>query len=100
MDATELPQILKLIAALVFVLSLMGGLAFVLKKLGLSGPVTPQSKDKRLKIIEVLPLDAKRRLVLVQRDCVQHLIILGGNDERVVETGIAPPDNKCDERDS
>ena len=89
-----LPQIIQLIAALVFVLCLMGGLAFALKKLGFSGAAQPQGKTKRLKLVEVLPLDRTRRLAIVQRDDVQHLIILGGNHESVVETGIQPPDNE------
>ena len=32
----ELPQIIRLIAAMAFVIGLMGGLAFLLKKLGLA----------------------------------------------------------------
>lgn len=91
---SALPQIFQLIAALVFVVSLMGGLALVLKKLGLSGAVPAMAgKEKRLKIIEVLPLDARRKMVIVQRDEVQHLILLGGNHETVIETGIKPKDN-------
>ncbi len=90
----ELPQIFKALAALVFVLSLMGGLALAMKKLGLSGAAPIQGKTKRLKLIEVLPLDRARKLAIVQRDDVQHLIILGGNNECVVETGIKPPDNE------
>ncbi len=88
------PQILQLIAALAFVLSLMGGLAFALKKLGLAGAIPVQGKIKRLKLVEVLPLDRTRKLAIIQRDDVQHLIILGGNHESVVETNIKPLDNE------
>lgn len=88
------PQILQLIAALAFVLSLMGVLAFALKKLGLSGAIPVQGKTKRLKVIEVLPLDRTRKLAIIQRDDVQHLIILGGNCETVVETNIPRADNE------
>jgi flagellar protein FliO/FliZ len=88
MSWTELPQILRLIAALAFVVALMGGLALLLKKLGLSAPVTPAGKRKRLKLVESLPLDARRRLVLIQRDNKQHLVILGANGETVIETDI------------
>ncbi len=91
----DLPQILKLIAALVFVVSLMGGLAFILRKSGLGGPIPVQGKEKRLRLVEILPLDGRRKLVLLQRDDKQHLVILGANGETVVETDIKPKnDNK------
>lgn len=92
-DNTILIDLARMLAALVFVVALMGGLAIVMKKLGLSGHVQPQGKQKRLKMVEAIPLDGRRRLVLVQRDDVQHLVILGGSSETVVETGIAPKDN-------
>ena len=94
MEFSEFHQLFKAIAALVFVLGLMGGLAFLLKKLGLSGAMPVQNSDKRLKLIEVLPLEGRRRLAIIQRDDVQHLILLGGNEETVIETGFKPLDNK------
>jgi flagellar protein FliO/FliZ len=88
---------LKFFAALIFVLSLMGGLAFVLKRLGMgqSGMISPTKK--RLKIIEILPIDARRKAVLLQRDQTQHLVLLGPSGETVVETDIqAPSETKTD----
>jgi flagellar protein FliO/FliZ len=84
-------DIFRLLAALCFVLALMGGLTIILRKLGLSGvvPVTPAKR--RLKIVETLSLDARRRLVLIQRDDTQHLVILGGTGETIVETNIKAP---------
>lgn len=91
-------EYLNVIAALVFVLSLMALLVFVMKKLGLGGAMPANmGAKKRLKVIEALPLDAKHRLLLIQRDETQHLIIVGGNGEVVVERGIkAPQDNDDD----
>lgn len=94
MSSADLPQILKLIAALVFVVSLMGGLAFILKKTGLGGPMPASGNNKRLRLIEVLPLDGRRKLVLLQRDDKQHLVILGASGETVVETDIKPKNDK------
>lgn len=81
----------KFFAALVFVLSLMGGLAYVLKRLGLgqAGMISPSKK--RLKIIEILPLDARRKAVIIQRDEAQHLVLLGPSGETIVETNIKAP---------
>lgn len=93
---SDLPQYLRLFAALIFVLGLMGGLALIMKKLGLSHGASANPAKKRLKLIEALPLDARRRLVLIQRDEQQHLVILGPNSETLVETGIKALDNADD----
>ncbi len=89
MDLGELPQFIRLLAALAFVIALMGGLVFILKKLGLAHSASLSTgKQRRLKIIEALPLDARHRAVLLQRDETQHLVILGPNGETIVETNI------------
>ncbi len=93
----SLPQLFRAIAALVFVVALMGGLAILLKRLGFSGAVQVKTGKKRLKLIETLPLDARRKLAIVERDNVQHLILLGGNDETVIETGFKGVNNETDD---
>lgn len=87
MELISAAQLAKFAAALVFVLALMGGLALVMRRFGSNMPVTLPSK-RRLKVTEVLPLDARRRAVLLRRDNREHLIILGANGETVIETGI------------
>lgn len=85
---------LKFFFALVFVLALMGGLAYAMKRLGWgqNGISALGGKTKkRLKIIEILPLDARRKAVLIQRDSTQHLVILGSSSEIVIETNIPAP---------
>lgn len=84
----ELPQILRVLSAMLFVLALMGGLYAVMRRLNLNGLSPGNAAAKRLKVLESLPLDARRRLVLIQRDDKQHLVILGPNGETVVETNI------------
>lgn len=87
----SLTDLVRMLLALGFVLALMGGLAYGLKRLGLAGPVNIPGKKTRLRIVESLPLDARRRLVLIQRDTIQHLVILGASGETVIETGIDSP---------
>jgi flagellar protein FliO/FliZ len=83
---------IKFFAALVFVLGLMGGLALVLKRIGL-GPASMIAPDKRrLKVLEILPLDARRKAVLLSRDNTEHLVILGPTGETVVEANIEKKD--------
>ena len=82
----------RFILALLFVLGLIGLLAAVVRRFGLGMPQTPvrRGKDKRLSLVEVLPIDAKRRLMLFKRDDVEHLVIIGQTTETLVET-ITPP---------
>lgn len=85
MEATDY---LKFFAALILVLGMMGGLALVLKRIGL-GPASMLPADKRrLKVLEILPLDPRRKAVLLSRDGAEHLVILGPAGETVVETNI------------
>lgn len=88
---------LKFLAALIFVLALMGGLAMLLKRLGLNGTgIMAPSDKRRLKVVEILPLDARRRAILLRRDDTEHLVILGASGETVVETNIPSPEKKTD----
>lgn len=87
----NLPDIVRLLLALAFVVALMGGFALLLKRLGIADHASVTPKKRRLKVIETLPLDARRRAALIQRDDKQHLVILGVNGETVVETNIKAP---------
>tara|TARA_B100002019_G_C20971955_1_gene451545 strand:- start:56 stop:364 length:309 start_codon:yes stop_codon:yes gene_type:complete len=85
----EYMQYLNSFLALIFVLAMMGLLALLAKRLGLSEN-SRFSKNKRLKVIESLPLDHKHKAILLQRDDKQHLVILNANGETVIETNISP----------
>lgn len=45
-------------------------------------------RGQRLSISEYYELDKERRLVLVKRDNVEHLILIGGPQDMVIEQGI------------
>ena len=48
----------------------------------------------RLGIVDAMPVDSRRKLVLVRRDNVEHLILIGGTNDLIVEPTIqrgAPP---------
>ncbi len=85
---------LRFIASLFFVLALMGGLWLLLKRLGLSGVQMPNGQQRRLKVIETLPIDARRRAIILQRDNRQHLVILGPTGETVIESDIQETSGK------
>ncbi|MCR9072048.1 MAG: flagellar biosynthetic protein FliO [Alphaproteobacteria bacterium] len=62
---------------------------YAVERLGLAMNV---GKTPRLRIVENRVLDGRRRLVLVRRDDTEHLLVIGGESDMVVETGIpAPP---------
>lgn len=50
----------------------------------------------RLGVSEQVMVDSRRKLVLVRRDDVEHLILTGGPVDVVIETGIAAPANMLD----
>lgn len=95
----ELTQLLNAFFALALVLALMGLLALFAKKLGLSQR-SGTSKSKRLTVIEDLPLDHKRKAILLQRDDKEHLVILGPNSETVIETKIKPKESESGKDDT
>lgn len=81
---------LRFILALIFVLALIGVFAMLARRFGLGYPAAAMKgrADRRLSVVEVAPLDGRRRLVLVRRDDVEHLLVVGPTSEVVIETGI------------
>lgn len=96
MDIIDPIQILKLLAALIFVVALMGGLSILLRKLGLAENYTASKSEKRLKIVETLAVDARRRIAIIQCDKDQHLVIIGPQGETVIKTDLAIPEETKD----
>ena len=88
MDVTEY---LRFAFALVAVLALIGLAAAAARRFGVPGVVPPQGARPRLQVSASVPLDAKRRAVLLRRDAVEHLIVIGGEQDCVVETGVITP---------
>ena len=79
--------------ALLFVIGLIGLISVLARRAGLGFPITANraGNARRLKVVEVSPVDGRRRLVLIRRDDTGHLLLLGANSETVVETGIPMP---------
>jgi hypothetical protein len=57
---------------------------------GLSGVV--RGRQPRLAVLDSAAVDTRRRLVLIRRDDVEHLLMIGGPSDIVVESRIAAPD--------
>jgi len=95
----ETATYIRFILALILVLGLIMGLAWALKRLGLGmGANGPLTRRRRLRTVEATMVDGRHRLVLVRRDDVEHLLLVGPNTSQVVERSIpAPPDTGADE---
>ncbi len=85
----EFDAYFRFILALAFVVGLIGLCAWVFRRLGMTPRIGQRAANKRLSIVELSPLDGKRRLVLVRRDDIEHLVLLGPERDLVIETGIA-----------
>ena len=84
---------LRFLVVLILVIGLILGLAWILKRFGLSGALQGTlGRKRRLSAVESLTVDSRYRVVLVRRDDVEHLLLVGPNSSQVIERGIdAPP---------
>ena len=89
----EFSGYLRFLLALIFVIGLIGVFSIIARRMGLGFPTTAikKSAGRRLSVQEVVPLDGRRRMVLIRRDDTEHLIVLGPNSETVVESNIKAP---------
>lgn len=88
-DGTLTPA--RLIWAITIIMVLLGALALVLKRFG-TGRLQGFRRGRlpRLGVVDVASIDTRRKLVIVRRDNVEHLILIGGPNDVVIETSINP----------
>ncbi len=79
---------LRFILSLGAVIAMIWGAAWGLKRIQGRLGMRLHGGSRRLTLIEVLPLDPKRRLMLVRRDDREHLLLIGGERDLVVEEDI------------
>jgi flagellar protein FliO/FliZ len=87
----QLGTMAKFAIAFALVLGLIGITALILKRFG--GNRMPSSgggrnRQPRLAVLDSAVVDAKRKLVLIRRDNSEHLLLIGGPSDVVVETNI------------
>ncbi|SHH61135.1 flagellar biosynthetic protein FliO [Bradyrhizobium erythrophlei] len=83
-------QALTFFFAFVAVLALIGVAAWLVRRFAGSrlGTNTNRGRMPRLAVIDAAAVDGRRRLVLVRRDNVEHLLMIGGPTDIVVEPNI------------
>jgi flagellar protein FliO/FliZ len=82
----------KAVFALAVTLGLVGLAAYAARRWGPAGLVALQKplKERRLALVESLPLDAQRRLVLIRLDGRERLVLLG--EGRLIEADLRRPE--------
>ncbi len=83
-------QALTFFFAFVAVLALIGLAAWLVRRFAGNrlGTNTNRGRMPRLAVIDAAAVDGRRRLVLVRRDNVEHLLMIGGPTDIVVEPNI------------
>lgn len=79
----------KFFVAFAIVLALIGLTAWLVRRFGanrLGG--NTRGRQPRLAVIDAATVDGRRRLVLIRRDNVEHLMMIGGPNDLVVEPNI------------
>lgn len=78
----------RFVVALALVLALIAAATWFARRYLASGLLGGLGGRRRLSVVEYAMLDGKSRLVLVRRDNVEHLLVLGPTAAVVVESGI------------
>jgi hypothetical protein len=86
----NIPPAAKFLIAFVVVLALIALTAWLVRRFASDrfGASTARGRQPRLAVIDAAAVDSRRRLVLVRRDNVEHLLMIGGPSDIVVEPNI------------
>jgi flagellar protein FliO/FliZ len=85
-----MPQPIVFFFAFLVVLALIGAAAWLVRRFAGNrlGANANRGRMPRLAVIDAAAVDGRRRLVLVRRDNVEHLLMIGGPTDIVVEPNI------------
>lgn len=87
-EGTSLP--VRFFIAFVVVFALIGLTAWLIRRFGSGGLGSQKARGRapRLAVIEAGAVDGRRKLVLIRRDNVEHLVMIGGPTDILVEANI------------
>jgi len=85
-----MPFPVQFFLAFVIVLGLIGATAWAVRRFGAGrlGGVGTRGRQPRLAVVDYASVDGRRRLLLIRRDNVEHLVMIGGPTDVVVESNI------------
>src|SRR4249919_2562918 len=87
---SEMPLAARFFIAFLVVLALIGVTAWLVRRFGANrlGGAGARGRQPRLAVIDAATVDGRRRLVLIRRDNIEHLLMIGGPTDLVVEPNI------------
>ncbi|UMY17849.1 hypothetical protein MMB17_00330 [Methylobacterium organophilum] len=85
--------LLQFLVVFLVILVLLMGAVFLFRRLigrgmSLSSKTTQRGRQPRLGIVDIYELDRARQLILLRRDNVEHLLLVGGPNDVVIERNI------------
>ena len=85
----EMPLAVRFFVAFLIVLGVIGAIWWIVRRFG-SGRLgaSTRGRQPRLGVIDHARVDNRRLLILVRRDNVEHLLMIGGPSDIVVEPNI------------
>ena len=90
MSVSDLPAPVFFVLVFVAVLAVIGVITWFVRRFGAErfGATAARNRQPRLAVIDAASVDGRRRLVIIRRDNVEHLLMIGGPTDVVVETNI------------
>jgi hypothetical protein len=87
---SSMPFPIQFFLAFLVVLGLIAGTAWVVRRFGTgrTGNGATRGRQPRLAVVDHASVDGRRRLLIIRRDNVEHLVMVGGPTDVVVETNI------------
>src|SRR5437016_6281648 len=81
---------LRFLFAFIVVLGLIALTTWLVRRFGGDrlGAAAGRGRQPRLAVIDAAAVDGRRRLILIRRDNVEHLLMIGGPTDVVVEANI------------
>lgn len=84
----------RYVAGLILVLGLLAGFAYILRRgyaQGLLPGFPGQGSVRRMRLVESLMIDPRRRVVIVEVDETEHVVLLGAAGETLLDSRPSPP---------
>ena len=86
----DMPLAVRFFLAFLIVLGLIGATAWAVRRFGAGrlGGAGTRGRQPRLAVVDYASVNSRRRLILVRRDNIEHLVLIGGPTDVVVEANI------------
>lgn len=85
----DLLSLLRTLGGLGMVLGLLAGSLWLVRRYDLRLPGrTVGARDRRLELVETLPIDGRRMVALIRRDGHEHLILIAPEGHHVLESAL------------